>query len=378
MGAAGFASQNLRFSINTVGPCNLRVRFAFEFSFRVSVLNSTSNPKRVPQVSLPRTCGFPSEFSRIRFSARVRIAFKFTSRPLRLNLQPRLSPPRIKSITAPPPILRIFHEPALHRIRVHVLEFFVHLLLTPDVEIIKPRLPKMRNHRGAGSPASQLQKLCRCPSLQRLHEFGNVTHSGFANQEMNVLRHHHIPGQPAPEVFDRLSEDLFEHIPSRRAPKQRHPPKTTERDEVKVAPPINALQFVPPDGGKHSLNIVSLYLAITYVNYLPGFNSPGGVHSGCRRFRLSEPAGFHQHPRICNFRVRFAFESHSNDPLFVPSRIPEPVHPVGSGSEIVSLHGILDDRVRFYGLAFAPIAFQRSPYLQRDILNPSQQEVPYA
>ena len=36
------------------------------------------------------------------------------------------------------------HETALHRIRVHVVQFLDELLLTPEVEIVEPGLPELR------------------------------------------------------------------------------------------------------------------------------------------------------------------------------------------------------------------------------------------
>src|SRR6266487_3260500 len=50
---------------------------------------------------------------------------------------------RAKRETAPLPVLRVPHEPSHHRIRVHVLQFFLFLLVTVHVEIVNPRLPEL-------------------------------------------------------------------------------------------------------------------------------------------------------------------------------------------------------------------------------------------
>src|SRR6266478_8867157 len=50
---------------------------------------------------------------------------------------------RVKRETAPRPVLRVPHEPSHHRIRVHVLQFFLFLLVTVHVEIVRPRLPEL-------------------------------------------------------------------------------------------------------------------------------------------------------------------------------------------------------------------------------------------
>src|SRR5258708_683810 len=50
----------------------------------------------------------------------------------------------VKRKTAPRPILGMLHQPALHRIRVHVVQFFFLLLVAVHIEVVKPRLPELR------------------------------------------------------------------------------------------------------------------------------------------------------------------------------------------------------------------------------------------
>src|SRR6266700_4648175 len=45
---------------------------------------------------------------------------------------------RVRRETAPGPVLRVPHEPSHHRIRVHVLQFFLFLLVTVHVELDLP------------------------------------------------------------------------------------------------------------------------------------------------------------------------------------------------------------------------------------------------
>ena len=55
--------------------------------------------------------------------------------------RPRCSSPVILP-TAPSPILRMFHQSANHRIRVHVIQLILLLSTGVHVEIVKPRLPE--------------------------------------------------------------------------------------------------------------------------------------------------------------------------------------------------------------------------------------------
>src|SRR5712691_11777615 len=61
-----------------------------------------------------------------------------------INLnQPRLPFP-VKKTTTPYPRTRILHQTALHRIRMHVFQFFSHLATAVDIEVIKAWLPETR------------------------------------------------------------------------------------------------------------------------------------------------------------------------------------------------------------------------------------------
>ena len=53
--------------------------------------------------------------------------------------------------TAPRPIPGVKYKSTFHRIRVHVVQLFLELLLAPDVEVVKAPLPEMlffRSYRG--------------------------------------------------------------------------------------------------------------------------------------------------------------------------------------------------------------------------------------
>jgi hypothetical protein len=69
---------------------------------------------------------------------------------------------RIIRPTAPQPVPRMIHQVSSHRIRIHILQFLSHLLLTPHVEIVEPSLPKRR------CPHRVVRKCQRQSSWRRL------------------------------------------------------------------------------------------------------------------------------------------------------------------------------------------------------------------
>src|SRR5579872_2796588 len=62
----------------------------------------------------------------------------------RVNFQQSIVVSGVKTVTAPRPILRIADQAPFHWIEVHVLELFCFLPRTPDIEIVKTRLPEVR------------------------------------------------------------------------------------------------------------------------------------------------------------------------------------------------------------------------------------------
>src|SRR5258708_3349504 len=48
----------------------------------------------------------------------------------------------ITTPTAPRPVLRVFHQSSYHRIRMHVVQLLFYFPTAPNIEIIKPSLPK--------------------------------------------------------------------------------------------------------------------------------------------------------------------------------------------------------------------------------------------
>jgi hypothetical protein len=133
-----------------------------------------------------------------------------------------------------------------HGIQVHVLEFINEFRLTPDVKIVKARLPELwqeivRILEGE----SELLGRCLFPRLaaqsprnallQDLHDGGRRALSRLANEQVNVIGHHDIAREGKPVTVTNLAQNLHEHILGARRGKQRQSPVTAARNEVQVA-----------------------------------------------------------------------------------------------------------------------------------------------
>jgi len=82
---------------------------------------------------------------------------------------------------------------------VHVAQLLNPLLFTPYIEIVKPLLPDMLGRHAeqfllsGHSPFAQgLQHASRESLLHRLHHPRRIAFLRLADQQMNVLRHHHV------------------------------------------------------------------------------------------------------------------------------------------------------------------------------------------
>ena len=114
-------------------------------------------------------------------------------------------------------------EAALHRIAVHVAELFDLLFLTPHIEIVKPPLPELSRKiilaaktetklRSASSLTPLAPKLPRYTLLQHLHHRRGRASGWLADQQVDVLRHHHVANQREAVPLANLTEDLHKHV----------------------------------------------------------------------------------------------------------------------------------------------------------------------
>ena len=104
-----------------------------------SAMRRVPRPSRIlRRAGIPKGCSKWS--SRVGNGSRHPIAKRNLS-PTRSDLhRPSFVEP-VETIGAPAPLLRRFHQPALHRIAMHVSQLFHALLRGPDIEVIETSLP---------------------------------------------------------------------------------------------------------------------------------------------------------------------------------------------------------------------------------------------
>ncbi len=169
----------------------------------------------------------------------------------------------ITTPTTPRPVLRVFHQSSYHRIRMHVVQLLFYFPTAPNVEIIKPSLPKpllsvlLRKRKPQLTPHAP--PLCshrsRHSLLQYLDHLRRRTLGRFAQQEMHVLRHQHISDKLEPVPLSHFPKNLHKKIFGADGPQQRPPFVTTECDEVQIPSPVVPFQFVLHRGNPaHPLN----------------------------------------------------------------------------------------------------------------------------
>ena len=136
---------------------------------------------------------------------------------------------------------------------MHVIQLLNPLLPAPYIEIVEPPLPKTAMHRGV-LPQTQLSRR-RLPAnpppqpprhqlLQHLHHHRRIRLLRLTDQQMNVLRHHHIPDDYEPIASPHFIKNDQKSIPRPHRPQKRQPPITTERNEMQLRSPIAPLKIL--------------------------------------------------------------------------------------------------------------------------------------
>ena len=143
------------------------------------------------------------------------------------------------------------HQPSLHRIEMHVIHLLVPFLCAPHIEIVEPSLPE----RLVFPPSSFLPQPFlfrpRAPSpppmhrsrdalLQHLHRHARIPHIRLADQQMNMLRHHHVSQQREIVALSNFTENLEEEIPSTLCAQQRRATIATASNKVQLSQSIAA------------------------------------------------------------------------------------------------------------------------------------------
>ena len=179
-----------------------------------------------------------------------------------------LFPILIKPVTTPRPQFRVRHQPSLHWVHVHVIQFLNSLLPAPNIKVIKPPLPKTAMHRGI-LPQTQLSRRRFPPRpppqpprhslLQHLHHHRRIRLLRLPNQQMNVLRHHDVADDDEPIPPPHFIKNDQKRIPRPHRPQKRQTPITTESNEMQLRSPIAPLEIL-----RHREK----------VNFLPPFANP--------------------------------------------------------------------------------------------------------
>ena len=150
----------------------------------------------------------------------------------------------IVSKTAPRPLLRFQHQSARYWVAVDVAEFFQPFRVAPDYEIIKSPLPHVSFGEhfipefalGRIAMSSQpLEKLVREALLQHLHHGRWRALLRFADQQMEVLRHHHISDYDKTVAAADLLESFEKQASTGGGSQHGTAVITTRSDEMQVA-----------------------------------------------------------------------------------------------------------------------------------------------
>jgi hypothetical protein len=121
--------------------------------------------------------------------------------PTRMDKHPPLLTRAIETITRPLPILHPLRQPTFHRIPMHIVQLLQPLITRVNIKVVISSLPEVPLL--APSRHRQLQRLPA--NIQR----GNAR---FTHQQMNMLRHNHIPHYlkliPAPNTIQPILKQI--------------------------------------------------------------------------------------------------------------------------------------------------------------------------
>ena len=149
---------------------------------------------------------------------------------------------------------------------MHVTQLLALLARAPHVEIVEPPLPEMIHHRakqlplsGRGSLSSQQPP--RHALLQYLHYPGGIAPLRFADQQMDVFRHYHVPDHHEPVAAPDFLQNAQEHVASWPRCQQRSAAITASGDEVQMLAAVVAAQ-----GLCHALKVYMQFLRLLLLS----------------------------------------------------------------------------------------------------------------
>src|SRR5579862_6399154 len=139
---------------------------------------------------------------------------------------------RVRSVTAPLPVVGFLHQSPDHRVPVHVFQLLHLFPLTPHIEVIKPALPEL-----PGCPPAPGK-----PKFHGLHNRRRIADLRLRNQHVNVLRHHHIPDYAKAIPLAHHFQDIKEQVSCWFCIEQRPAPIAAPGNEVEASGTVVALQ----------------------------------------------------------------------------------------------------------------------------------------
>ncbi len=142
----------------------------------------------------------------------------------------------------------------------------------------------------------------RHPLLQHLHHRGGRPALRLAEDQVHVLRHHHIADDKEAVPASHLLQDAKEQIAASRTGQEGSPPMTAEGDEVKMPASVEALE-----SARHARNLTR---GCGDFSDLPPFASQRVGHptfspgiSGIPDSPFAAQRVGHPHPKIGSFNL---------------------------------------------------------------------------
>jgi hypothetical protein len=135
---------------------------------------------------------------------------------------------------------------------VHVFQFLSPLFRAVDVEVVISPLPEAAQFAGcvwevqrelALGPAFPGTHRARHPLLQDLDKLRQISLAGLAEEQVHVLRHHHISNEKRSAAVTHFSQSLQEQSASPDGAQERSSLVATEGDEMQVSMSMMAFEF---------------------------------------------------------------------------------------------------------------------------------------
>jgi hypothetical protein len=150
-------------------------------------------------------------------------------------------------ITTPSPLFWRFHKAARHRVAMHVIQLLRDLFPAENIEVIETGQPECRwglvvRIRCAALTALLSTALRGYALLQDLHRETNISVVRLANEDVEMLRHHHITDDNEFIPLANFFKDFQEQISSRGRAEKWLTVIATAGDEMVIAASIPPAQ----------------------------------------------------------------------------------------------------------------------------------------